>query len=326
MKRAIEGLLIAIAMVALPLMPARAADSGASAEASKYFDRANKFVEAGSLQRAKQEYERAIKIYPKYLDAYYNLGVVCEKLGEKGGAIDQYKHYLEIKPDDADVWNQIGVLYDETGSKKEGRAAYEKSLALNPKYGRAHHNLGVMLKEDGDLKGAEQHLAMFVKLEEEAGRQNGDAYYSLGILFLQESRDKDAKLLLQKAIDTDPSVPHYNNAMGDTYLVEKRPDLSIVYYQKAIEKDPNYVLAYSGLGDAYAQLKERNKALTSYQKALELRPDYALVYYKLGLFYEDTNPGEAIKNFQKYLQSGRTIEYRDEVAAKIEALKLSSKP
>lgn len=212
------------------------------------------------------------------------------------------------------------------GSKKEGREAYEKALAINPKYGRAHHNLGVLLKEDGDLKGAEQHLATFVKLEEEAGRQNGDAYYSLGILYLQELRDKDAKLLLQKAIDTDPTVPHYNNAMGDTYLVEKRPDLSVVYYQKALEKDPNYVFAYSGLGDAYTQLQERDKALTSYHKALELRPDYALVYYKLGLFYENNNSAEAIKNFQKYLQSGRTIQYRDEVAAKIEALKLSAKP
>src|ERR1017187_2815591 len=329
MKRGIERFLIVIAWVAVLLTPARAADggapeSGAIAEATKYFERANKFVEAGSLPRAKLEYEKAIKLYPKYLDAYYNLGVVCEKLGQKGGAIDQYKRYLEIKTDDADVWNQIGVLYDETGSKMEARSAYEKALAINPKYGRAHHNLGVLMKEAGDLKGAEQHLAMFVKLEDEAGRQNGDAYYSLGILYLQESRDKDAKLLLQKAIDTDPSIPHFNNAMGDTYLVEKRPDLSLVYYQKAIEKDPNYALAYSGLGDAYAQLKERSKALTSYQKALQLRPDYALVYYKLGLFYEETNSVEAIKNFEKCLQSGKTIEYRDEVAAKIEALKLSS--
>jgi Tfp pilus assembly protein PilF len=182
----------------------------------------------------------------------------------------------------------------------------------------------VLLKEEGDLKGAEQHFEKFVKLEEEAGRQNGDAYYSLGILYLQESRDKDAKILLQKAIDTDPTVTYYNNAMGDTYLMEKRPDLSIVYYQKALEKDPNYVLAYSGLGDAYGQLKERDKALMSYRKALELRPDYALVYYKLGLFYENNSPADAIKNFEKYLQSGRTVEYRDEVAAKIEALKLSS--
>jgi tetratricopeptide (TPR) repeat protein len=114
--------------------------------------------------------------------------------------------------------------------------------------------------------------------------------------------------------------------MGDIYLVEKRPDLSVVYYQKAIEKDPKYALAYSGLGDAYAQLKNRDKALTAYRKALELRPDYALVYYKLGLFYQDDKPAEAIKQFEKYLESGKTIQYRDEVAAKIEALKLTVKP
>ena len=71
------------------------------------------------------------------------------------------------------------------------------------------------------------HLAAFVKLEEEAGRQNGDAYYSLGILYLQELRDKEAKAAMQKAIDIDPSVPYFNNAMGDIYLFEKRPDLSI---------------------------------------------------------------------------------------------------
>ena len=80
MKRAIEGFLIAITLAMVVLMSARAEDSGVVAEATKYFERANKFVEAGSLPRAKLEYEKAIKLYPKYLDAYYNLGVVCEKV------------------------------------------------------------------------------------------------------------------------------------------------------------------------------------------------------------------------------------------------------
>jgi superkiller protein 3 len=131
--------------------------------------------------------------------------------------------------------------------------------------------------------------------------------------------------MLQKAIDTDPSVPHYNNAMGDVYLLEKRPDLALVYYQKVIEKDPNYALAYSGMGDAYAQLKEHDKAVGAYRKALELRPDYGVVYYKLGRLDENKNPTEAIKQFEKYLQSGKNLQYRDEVAAKIEALKLALK-
>jgi len=314
----------------LPVTVARAEDTPAQdkaavREASKFFERGNKFVEGGSLSRAKLEYEKALKIYPKYLDALYNLAIACERLGQKGEAIDDYKRYLDIKGNDPDTWTQLGLLYDDVGSKEEARHAYERALEVDPKFGRAHHNLGVLLKEQGDLKGAELHLATFVKLEEQAGRQNGDAYYSLGILYLQELRDKEAKAAMQKAIDINPSVPYFNNAMGDIYLFEKRADLSIDCYQKAIEKDPKYALAYSGLGDAYAQMKDRDKALGSYHKALELRPDYALVYYKLGLFYEDSNPTEAIKQFEKYLESGKTPEYRDEVAAKIEALKLTLK-
>jgi superkiller protein 3 len=330
MKRAIELLAVAVIVAVLPVTVARAEDAstqdkGALGEANKFFDRGNKFVEGGSLARAKQEYEKALKLYPKHLNALYNLAITCERLGQKGEAIDDYRRYLEIKGNDPEVWTQLGLLYDNVGSKSEARHAYEKALEVDPKFGRAHHNLGVLLKEQGDLKGAETHFAAFVKLEEAAGRQDGDAYYSLGILYLQELRDKEAKAAVQKAIDIDPSVPYFNNAMGDIYLFEKRPDLSIVYYQKAIEKDPKYVLAYSGLGDAYAQMKDRDKALGSYHKALELRPDYALVYYKLGLLYEDSNSAEAIKQFEKYLEFGKTPEYRDEVAAKIEALKLTLK-
>jgi tetratricopeptide (TPR) repeat protein len=330
MKRVIEAFVAALLIATLTVTATCAEDSsaqdkGAVAEANKFFERGNRFVEGGSLARAKQEYEKALRIYPKHLDALYNLAITCDRLGEKGEAIDDYKRYLDIKGNDPDAWTQLGLLYDDVGSKNEARHAYEQALEVDPKFGRAHHNLGVLLKEQGDLKGAEMHLSAFVKLEEQAGRQNGDAYYSLGILYLQELRDKEAKIAIQKAIDIDPGVPYFNNAMGDIYLFEKRPDLSIDCYQKSIEKDSKYALAYSGLGDAYAQMKDRDKALGSYRKALELRPDYALVYYKLGLLYEDSNPSEAIKQFEKYLESGKTLEYRDEVAAKIEALKLTLK-
>jgi tetratricopeptide (TPR) repeat protein len=330
MKRAIEALVVAVLVAMLPVTTGKAEevsaqDKAAIADANKFFERGNKFVEGGSLPRAKQEYEKAIKIYPKHLDALYNLAITCERLGLKGEAVDDYKRYLDIKSTDPDVWTQLGLAYDDVGNKDEARRAYEKALEIDPKFGRAHHNLGVLLKEQGDLKGAESHLTAFVKLEEEAGRQNGDAYYSLGILYLQELRDKEAKAMMQKAIDIDPSDPYFNNAMGDIYLYEKRPDLSMDSYQKAIEKDPKYAPAYSGLGDAYAQMKDQDKAAGWYHKALELRPDYALVYYKLGLLYEDTRPAEAIKQFEKYMESGKTPQYRDEVAAKIEALKLTLK-
>ena len=320
MKRLILLLLSAVTIVA-SAEELSVADKKLATDANQFFERGNKFVQDNSLQRAKVEYQKALKIFPGHVDALYNLAVTCEKLGQKDEAVEHYRHYLDIRPNDADVWSQLGVRYDEDGKKADAQAAYEKALAIDPKFGPAHNNLGVLLKERGDLEAAQKHFEIFVKLEEDAGRRNGDAYYSLGVMQLTRGRVKEAKQLLQQALDVDPSVPYYNNAMGDVYLVEAEIDMAISAYKKALERDTKYALAYSGLGDAYRLKGDRVEAEKAYRHALELRNDYILVHYKLGLLFEISNPGTAIKEFENYLSSGKTAEFQAEAKAKIEKLK-----
>ena len=297
------------------------ADQHAVAEANKYMERANKFVQDNSYARAKAEYLKALKVFPQHLDALYNLAVVCGRLNENEEAVRLYQRYLELRPHDADVWTQLGVCYDEMNRRLEAQAAYEKALAANPKFGRAHHNLGIVLEEQGKLDQAQEQLETFLKLEEASGTASGDAYYSLGTLHLRRGQIKQAKLLLQKAVDFDPSVPHYNNAMGDVYLAERNTEMAVVAYKKAIERAPKYAPAWSGLGDAYRVQGEHDKAATAYHKALELRSDYALVHYKLGLLEAERAPAEAIKHFEIYLASGKNLQFVKEANDQIEKLK-----
>ncbi len=289
--------------------------------ARKLFERGNEFVKKASLPRAKVEYLKALKAHPPFKDALYNLAVVCEQLGQPDEAVTYYRQYLELSPTSADVWTQLGVLCDTTGRKAEAEAAYRKALEGNPKFGRAHHNLGVLLEEQKQYAEARTHLENFVKLEEAAGRKNGDAYFSLGVFHLHRGRVREAKMLLQKSLDIDPTVVHYNNAMGDVYLAEKNPEVAAIHYRKAIEKDAKFALAYSGLGDTCRQLGQVESASENYRKALELRADYDVVHYKLGLLYEEKQPAEAIKHFEKYLQSGTNLQYQDEVQSKLTVLK-----
>lgn len=300
------------------------ADKRALAEANKYATRGNQFAQSGSLQRAKAELDKAVKVFPRHLDALYNLTVVCAKLGQRKEAIEYCKKYLALAPNDADAWTQLGVLYDEGNHRADAVAAYEKAIAADPQFGRAYHNLGVALKEQGRLDEAERNLKQFMKLEEDAGRQTGEAYYSLGILHLQQGRVKDAKMLIQQALDVDPNVSFYNNALGDVYLLEMQPQLAVSSYTKAIEKDPQSPVAYSGLGDAYAQLGDAGKAATAYRKALQLRSDYALVHFKLARLFETSDPAEAIKQLESYLASGKNLQFADEAKAKLAVLKMSS--
>lgn len=289
--------------------------------ARKFLERGNEFVKRESYTRAKGEYQKALQAYPAFKDALYNLAVVCEQLGQTDEAVAAYQQYLELSPASADVWTQLGVLSDTRGDKAGAAAAYRKALEANPKFGRAHHNLGVLLAEQGQEAAGRRHLETFVALEEGLGRKNGDAYYSMGVFHLQRGRGRDAKVWLQKALDVDPAQLLYNNAMGDVYLLEKQPDVARVYFQKVIAQDPKFALAYSGMGDAQRQLGAVDEAAAAYRQALALRPDYPVVEYKLGLLYETTAPALAIKHFENYLKSGTTLEYADEVKAKLVVLK-----
>jgi superkiller protein 3 len=298
-----------------------AADRAAIAQANKFIERGNEFANKDSLARAKGEYLRALKLFPRHLDGLYNIAVVCTRLGQRDEAIGYYKEYLALQPGSADVWTQLGVLYDEAGQVAEARVAYGKALEIDPKFGRAHHNLGVLFKEQGDWNQAEKHLQQFVELAEAAGERNGEAYYSLGVFYLNRLQPKNAKVQLQRALDTDPSSALFNNAMGDAYLLEKDAKVAQVYFQKAIAKDGKFALAYSGLGDSYQQLGQVDEAARNYRKALELRPDYPVVHYKLGVLYETSQPVEAIKHFEKYLQSGKNLALEREAREKLAKLK-----
>ena len=330
-KAGAAGRMAVILALALGAVAARAAelsatDKAAVDQANKFCQRGADFVQKDSLQRAKSEYLKALKVFPRHLDALYNLGVVCERLHERDEAIGHYRHYLELSPQEADVWNQLGVLSDEAGKPQEAMAAYEKALQIDPGYGRAHHNLGILSKEQGRPAEAREHLEKFVQLEEAAGRRNGDAYYSLGVFHLEQLQVRDAKLLLQKAVDTDPSSPLYNNALGDAYLLEQQPDLAIGCYHKALEKDPKYAPAYSGLGDARRLKNEIDQAAKAYRKALEISPDYAVVQYKIALMVETNDAPQAIRCLENYLRSGNHLRYQKDAAARLEKLKLSQQP
>jgi len=295
-------------------------------EAEKFFQRANDFAAKNSLPRAKAEYEKALRSNPQYLDALYNLAVVCEKLGQKDEAITHCRRYVELKPNDPDAWTQLGVLLDGKGDAIGAEEAYRKAVTLDPKFGRAHHNLGVLLSEHRRLDESRKHLEAFLQLEEQAGRQTGEAYYSLGVLELRQGHVKEAKLSIQKALDVDPSVPFFNNAMGDVLLADHNPSMALAHYQRAIEKDSHCAPAYSGLGDAYRTLEQRDKAAAAYRKALEIAKDYPIVHYKLGLLFEATEPAQAIKHFENYLASGKKLEFQQEATARLDKLKQPKQP
>ena len=54
-------------------------------------------TELKKYSEAKNILKQAIKINPKFAEAYNNLGLYYEKLNEYGQAVDHYKRAIQIK-------------------------------------------------------------------------------------------------------------------------------------------------------------------------------------------------------------------------------------
>ena len=71
---------------------------------------------------------RAIAIKPDYAEAYNNLGVTYNKLGQLEQAVQAYEEALKIDPDYADAHNNLGILFKELGQLDKAIKSHEQAI------------------------------------------------------------------------------------------------------------------------------------------------------------------------------------------------------
>ncbi|MDR2152080.1 MAG: tetratricopeptide repeat protein [Helicobacteraceae bacterium] len=118
---------VAKALIALCLTSAFA--FGADNAAEEAFNRGLAAYNRGDLQEAVKQYTQAIKIDPKYADAYYNRGLAYANLGDTSKAIADWTQAIKIDPSFALAYNNraaaFGVLGDLKNATKDARKACE---------------------------------------------------------------------------------------------------------------------------------------------------------------------------------------------------------
>ena len=115
-----------------------------------------------------------------------------------------------------------------------------------------------------------------------------DAYYKLGIAFLNENKVQQAFVEFHKAYDLSPHNKEILNAIGIVYLMHlDETKKAIEWFGRALKEDPSYSEAYNNLGYSYQKLGEFEKAIAFYRKALSnpLYPTAEKAYINMGDAY-----------------------------------------
>jgi tetratricopeptide (TPR) repeat protein len=123
------------------------------------------------LESAKKQYERAVKLDPKYAEAINNLGTVYYARKSYRRAIGEYKKALRVRPDSASFLSNLGTAYYARKQYNEMVLAYQKALEIDPDVFERRSSTGTTLQERSVEERAKYHYFQ-AKMYAKAGQMD----------------------------------------------------------------------------------------------------------------------------------------------------------
>jgi len=264
-------------------------DAKVPTEAKAAYEQAMKAVGENNADGAISEFTRALSIYPQYLRALNDLGVLYLKLNRLNEAAATFTQAISLNPHFYFPRLNLGVAYNRQGNFGEAVKVLDKLAKEQPSLASARIQLAEALVGLAQTDAAQEQLRLALAGNNLDGAMRADAHFKLGMLLDREER--------------------YAAAMAE--------------FEKAIAINPQAANAHLYLGGAQLQLKKMAEAEASLLKAYELGGSrVAGAQLLLGqLYYLQQKFDLSQRAFEQYLKDMPNAPNAGQVKALIERVK-----
>ncbi len=299
MKRQwVQFIAAASATVALSLLLVSCAGNPQKAKL-KYLQKGEAYMKQSQYSSAVIEFRNALKVDPRYTDAYFQLAKADLALADAASALQKkdlveqdarnaYKalsQAISLDPNRLDVRLARAELQSSAhDDKDEAQATVDVNYVLkeDPGNAEAHRVLGSVLLAQ---KQYDQALQEFSKA---AALAPNSPYSYLGIALTNMALNHpgDAELNFKKAIQVDSHfVPAYVELAG-LYFQQKNVDQAEQVLQTGIQANPSLLPLYTGLARIYMQQKNPAQAEQTFQEGIKANPSAIVLYLNLAAVFE----------------------------------------
>ncbi len=294
-----------------PLPPRKPMNSSAKSR----FDDGLRAARNGDLAAAKSAFDAAANADPNSYEALHALGVIADREGKEGQAIDYYRRALRVQPDYEESAKGIAAIYVRQGQSDRALSfmqqlaqQWERNLLLQSYYAdllvqlnrtdEATRVARAALKRDerfvpammslvrANLKAGKVELADSILDQALAiNDKNAELHYFKGKRLLEDQRLAEAINEFRRAVELEPDFAEARMELALRLLAGANYDEALQQLQAVEKITPRLVEVQLALGDAYRSTRQWDKAKSAFDKALRMRADLPQAHYDLGLMY-----------------------------------------
>jgi adenylate cyclase len=211
-------------------------------------------------EQARQTFERALELDPKYAGAYAKLGLT---------------HFYDY----FHGWNK-----DRAQSLKQAFELAQRAVALDESLSIPHWILGAVYlwqkQHDQAIVEAERAIAL--------DANDADSYVTLGVILVYAGRPEKGIESIKKAMRLNPHYPaDYPQNLSFAYRTAGRYEEALVLVKRVLTLNPNFANSHANLAACYAELGRLEEARAEMAEALRLNPNASLEGLRRSLPYKD---------------------------------------
>jgi tetratricopeptide (TPR) repeat protein len=255
----------------------------------------------GEATDAIQDFQRALKVEPRFALARYHLALAQLE----AGSVQQAKAELgPIAPNFPDAALLLADLHVQTGAPDPAIEILQKLLARQPNF-RAYVLLGsAYLRKGEPVKAADAFQNIVTRAPKDPRGPN-----LVGMALRAQGKRAEAKKALEDALILLPDYVEPISQLVAMALEERRPDAAMDRIRRQMARAPKSAGLPFVLGRVHESRGDTDGAEKAYLKALELEPALVSAYLALGQLYERlkrydqalANASEAVKRNPKNL-------------------------
>ncbi|HYY67723.1 MAG TPA: tetratricopeptide repeat protein [Nitrososphaeraceae archaeon] len=117
------------------------------------------------FEDAIRSFELALRLDPKYVDAWVKKGYAHFHLGEYNSAISSYDKALEVDVNNVEPWNLKGLAYYKLKNYDKAISACEKAIDVNPNDGMVWYNYACYLVLIGRIDEGLEALKRSIEID-----------------------------------------------------------------------------------------------------------------------------------------------------------------